>query len=53
MKEDYELVPCFKFTEELCEDSRRHISIFVKKYSNPCGCQSDLVSVLSLFKNPI
>jgi hypothetical protein len=40
MKEDYKLVPCFEFAEELCEDSRRHISIFVKKYSNPCECQS-------------
>jgi hypothetical protein len=35
MKEDYKLVACFEFAEELCEDGRRHISIFVKKYSNP------------------
>jgi hypothetical protein len=40
MKEDYKLVPCFEFAEELCEDSRRHITIFVKKYSNPCKYQS-------------
>lgn len=40
MKEDYKFVTCFEFAKELCEDSRRHISIFVKKYSDPCECQS-------------
>lgn len=36
MKKDYKLVSCFEFAEKLCKDSRRHITVFIEKYSNAC-----------------